>query len=355
MKKIISFLLAFVLFAALCACESTSEPEKFTAYYFDYFDTHTTIVGYEQNEEDFRKVCQTATSLLEEYHKLYTIYNSYEGVNNLATINKLVDGEHQEVKVDEKIIDLLLYAKEMYYETGGMMNVAMGSVLSIWHEYRTWGLNNPDEAQLPKMDDLFEASKHTDIESIVVDKENMTVYISDPLASLDVGAIAKGFAVEEVAKALEEQGVTGYILNVGGNVRTIGTRGDGTPWQVGIENPDTSDGDKPHIEYLKLAGQSLVTSGSYQRFYVVDGVSYHHIIDPETLMPGDKYRSVSVLCHNSGLADALSTALFNMSFENGLALIEKLESVEAMWVMPNGEQKYSSGFEAFTFEFEYEK
>ncbi len=352
MKKIISFLLAFALLASLCACEKPSEPKKFTAYYFDYFDTHTTIVGYEQSEEDFEKVCLTATSLLEEYHKLYTIYNTYEGVNNLATVNKLVEGKHQEVKVDEKIIDLLLYAKQMYYETDGMMNVAMGSVLSIWHEYRTWGMKHPSDAQLPNAESLLEASKHTDIECVVIDKENSTVYISDPLASLDVGAVAKGFAVEKVAKALEEQGVTGYILNVGGNVRTIGTRWDGTPWQVGIENPDTSDEDKPHIEYLKLAGQSLVTSGSYQRFYTVNGVSYHHIIDPETLMPGERYLSVSVLCNDSGLADALSTALFNMDFEDGLALVEKTENVEAMWVTPNGEQKYSSGFEAFTFEYE---
>ncbi|MBQ8622922.1 MAG: FAD:protein FMN transferase [Oscillospiraceae bacterium] len=348
MKKIILLVLAFALLMALCACTKGDEPQKFTAYYFDYFDTATTIVGYENSQEDFDEVCAKITSLLNEYHKLYTIYNRYDGLNNLCEVNR---SENTPLVVDEKIIDLILYAKEMYYETDGMMNVAMGSVLSIWHDYRQRGLNHPDEAALPPIDELLEAAKHVNIDDVVVDAENRTVYLADPEMSLDVGAIAKGYAVEAVAKELEADGITGYILNVGGNVRTIGTRGDGTPWQVGIENPDTSDGDKPYIEYLKLSGQSLVTSGSYQRYYVVDGVNYHHIIDPETLMPGEKYLSVSVLCLDSGLADALSTALFNMDHADGLALVERLENVEAMWVMPNGEQRYSSGFEKYTFEY----
>ena len=94
---------------------------------------------------------------------------------------------------------------------------------------------------------------------------------------------------------------------------------------------------------------SLVTSGSYQRFYKVDGKNYHHIIDPDTLYPGEKYMSVSVLTENSGLGDALSTSLFLMDYEEGKKLIESLENVEAMWVMPDGEQKYSEGFKNYTF------
>ena len=98
-----------------------------------------------------------------------------------------------------------------------------------------------------------------------------------------------------------------------------------------------------------MAGESLVTSGNYQRYYYVDGELYHHIIDPATLMPGTNYRSVSVLTKDSGQGDALSTCLFLMSYEEGLELIESLEDVEAMWVMPDGEQKYSSGFKAYTY------
>lgn len=349
MRRIISLIAALALIVSLCSCRAAPRRQKYTAYYLDYFDTSTTIVGYEYIEEEFNRVCSKITSMLDEYHKLYTIYNTYDGLNNLYEVNRSAGAV---VEVDERIIDLLLYAKEMYYKTDGMMNVAMGSVLSIWHNYRTNAMSDPDKAKIPAFYKLAQAAQHTNIEDVIIDEENGTVHFADPELRLDVGAIAKGYAVEAIADTLEAQGVTGYILNVGGNVRTIGTRGDGTPWQVGIENPDKSDESEPYIAYLKLSGESLVTSGSYQRYYIVDGKSYHHIIDPQTLMPGEKYLSVSVLCPDSGMADALSTALFNMDYEKGMELVESLETVEAMWVMPDGEQKYSSGFEDYTFEYE---
>ena len=132
-------------------------------------------------------------------------------------------------------------------------------------------------------------------------------------------------------------------MNVGGNIRSIGTRADGEKWTVGIENP-TGDTETPFIAYLSVAGESVVTSGAYQRFYVVDGQSYHHIIDPETLMPAAYFLSVSVICKDSGLGDALSTALFCMSEAEGRALVESLPDAEAMWVYPDGTQTYSAGF-----------
>ena len=218
----------------------------------------------------------------------------------------------------------------------------MGSVLSIWHEYREEGSNDPASAKLPPMDALKEAAKHTDIEDMIIDKEASTVFLADPEMSLDVGAIAKGYAVEMVAKSLEEQGITGYVLNVGGNVRTVGRKGDGEKWLAGIENP-SDDGDA-YLQYLELSGESLVTSGSYQRFYVVDGKSYHHIIDSETLMPSERYTSVSIVCKSSAEGDALSTALFCMSVEEGKALLDEFPDTEAMWLLPDGTKTLSEGF-----------
>lgn len=358
MKKAVSMLLItsilFVQMLCFVGCEKKSELTKFSNYYFDYFDTATTIIGYEKTKEDFDATCEEIKSLLKEYHRLFTIYNRYEGLNNLVTINDVNDGKHDVVTVDKKIIDMLTFAKEMYQKTNGNVNIAMGSVLKIWHVYRNDGLDDPVNAELPPMDMLKEASKHTNIDDLIIDAENNTVFLADPQMSLDVGAIAKGYAVEQVAKHLEEKGITGYILNVGGNVRTIGMA-DGEKWKVGIENPDTENKDKPFIEYLKIAGESVVTSGSYQRYYVVNGENYHHIIDPETLMPGTKYRSVSILTNDSGMGDAMSTALFLMDYEEGKKLVDATENVEAMWVMNDGEQLYSDGFKDYTFDYEAEK
>ena len=333
-------MLLSVLAGIFSSCRQ--QKQKFSEYSFDYFDTVTTITGYADSQEDFDAVADEILSLLEEYHKMFTIYHRYEGMENLCTINELVDGEHRTATVDRRIIDMLLYAKQAYELTGGKVNVAMGSVLSIWHEYREDGMDEPWNAQLPPMEQLQEAAQHTDIEKVLIDEQACTVTLADPQMRLDVGAIAKGYAVEMIAQHMEQKGIDGYVINVGGNVRTLGAKPDGSGWTVGVENPDVSD--EGYLAYLQLSGKSLITSGSYQRYYVVAGKRYHHIIDSATLMPADYFTSVSIVCDSSADGDALSTALFCMTYQEGLALIESLEGVEAMWLTTSGEKYYSSGF-----------
>lgn len=345
MKKSKSLFLAIFMFLLPLfgtGCQSPTAT-RYTDYSFDSFDTVTTIIGYASSKEEFDENCAQIKQQLADYHRLYTIYTRYEGVNNLCVVNR----SQEAVKVDGKIIEMLTYAKEMYRLTGGRINVAMGSVLSLWHQYREAGLNDPSAAALPPSDVLQAASQHTDIEKLVMDTENSTVQLTDPKMTVDVGAIAKGYAVEQVAQWMQEQKMEGYLLNVGGNVRIVGARPDGEAWKIGIENPDTDDTENPYIEYLELRGMSLVTSGSYQRYYTVNGKNYHHIIDPDTLMPAERFLSVSVLCPDSGRADALSTALFCMSYDEGQALIDTLSDTEAMWVFPDGTRQYSDGFKQY--------
>ena len=346
MKKIISCALVLsVLLSTLCSC--SKQKERFTETYLEYFDTASLIVGYEYDIENFDKNCFFIEQQLKEYNQLYDIYKTYENINNIRTINK--NAGVMPVKVDVRIIELLEYCKDIYTLTNGMVNVAMGSVLSIWHDYRTIGANEPSKAELPPMDMLLEANKHTDINNVVIDKENCTVFLSDPKMSLDVGAIAKGYATEQIAKALINKGIENYTLNIGGNIRTIGAKGDGSPWITGVENP-VSTSDNAFVLRVELNNHVFVTSGTYQRFYTVDGVRYHHIINPKTLMPENNYLSVSILCDNSGFADALSTAVFNMSFDEGKEFIESLDGVEAMWVLDENDVRYTKGLKNFIYE-----
>ena len=336
--------LCLLICVAMTSCSNDGiQKKQFSAYSMDYFDTVITVVGYENSKEEFDKVAQDILSQLGEYHRLYTIYHRYEGLENLCTVNELRDGSHRTVTVDRRIADMLLFAKEMYTVTEGTVNVAMGSVLSLWHSYRNLGMDDPKNASLPPMDVLKDAAHHMNISDIVVDEENCTVTLLDPNMKLDVGAIAKGYATEMVARSMEQRGITGYVLNVGGNVRTVGTKPDGSPWIVGLENPDGEE----YLDYLKLCGQSVVTSGSYQRFYYVDGKPYHHIIHPETLMPSEGFKSVSVICDDSGFADALSTALFCMPLEKGLELIETTPEAEALWIADDGKRTVSSGWNEY--------
>ena len=327
------------------ACTSKSE-KRYEASFLELFDTVTTIVGYAESEEKFTEYSQMIYDYLNEYNKLYDIYNNYEGINNLKTIND--NAGIAPVKVDSRIIDLLKFSKEAYELTDGKVNIAYGAVLSLWHEHREVGLDDPENATLPDFEDLQRRAQHTDISKLIIDEAASTVYLEDPEMSLDVGAIAKGYATEKTAQAMEKAGFVNGMISVGGNVRTIGSKldkGKAVPWSVGIQNPDLNSAKKT-LYILNVSEYSLVTSGIYERYYTVNGKNYHHIIDPKTLMPADHFVSVSIVCPDSGLADALSTAVFIMPYDDGIKLIEKLDDVEALWVYADGSMKYSSGFKA---------
>jgi thiamine biosynthesis lipoprotein len=235
----------------------------------------------------------------------------------------------------------------MYEKTNGKTNIAFGAVLSIWHEYRTIGIEDPANAALPSEEELRIASEHTNIEDIVIDEEHSTVFLSDPLMRLDVGAVAKGYATEQVSKIAKERGMNSALLSVGGNVRAINNNvTSNEPWNVGIQNPDTQ-AEESVIKIVKLDDSSLVTSGDYERFYVVDGEKYNHIINPDTLYPAKYFTAISIICKDSGVADALSTAVFCMPFEEGLEFINSLPETEAMWIFSDTTIKYSDNFESF--------
>ncbi len=341
-KRGVCILLVICTVVALSCCQIPQK--KYTEYSFDYFDTLTEIIGYENNRADFDAKVDEILSELERYNKLFDIYRTYDGINNLATLNNSAGGAP--VKVDREIIELLEFCITVHGLTDGYVNAAMGSVLSVWHAKRESAESDAASATLPEYSHLAERFEHTDISKIIIDKEASTVTLRDPEMRLDVGAIAKGYATERVAESLEAQGVSGYILNVGGNVRTLGER-PGGDFVVAIENPDTDDTDNPYIEFICLNGMSLVTSGVYQRYYTVNGGRYHHVIDKDTLFPAEGYLSVSVIAKDSGLADSLSTALMCMPIDEGRLLLDGFDDVYVMWVTDSGERFYSVGFSDF--------
>lgn len=327
--------LAFLLLLTGCTLKE-QKPTQYQATFLDVFDTVTTIVGYAESEEAFQAKVQPIHEELMEYHQLFDIYQEYDGITNLKTIND--QAGKNPVTVDEKIIELLIACREFYEMTDGKVNIAMGSVLSLWHDAREKGNADPKNAVLPEEEALKEAAMHTAMEDVIIDEEKNTVFLQDSLLSLDVGAIAKGFAAQKVTEEMEE----GMLLSVGGNVCASGPKDDeGTPWIVGIENPDSKTAEYLHT--LMVTEGCVVTSGDYQRVYTVDGEKYHHIIDPQTLYPSAYWSAVTIVCMDSGVADMLSTALFLMPMEEGEKLLQQFDA-EAMWVSKDGEQFYSSGF-----------
>ena len=337
MKRLLAMLLAVMIVLPGCgAAQSAPEKKQYTATFLTLFDTVTTILGRADSEEAFHETAQAIHDELLEYHQLFDIYNTYEGVANLKTINEAAGVEP--VQVDGRIIRLLQDCRTFYEATGGKVNVAMGSVLQLWHETRSEGRDDPANARVPEWDALTEASTHTDLHAVVIDETASTVFITDPDVRLDVGAIAKGWSVQQVAENAPE----GLLISVGGNVCATGPKlEDGTPWVVGIQDVD---GGEDYLHTVYVSDGCVVTSGDYQRTYMVDGKMYHHIIDPETLYPSTYWRSVTIVCQDSGAADALSTALFLLPQAEGQALLERYEA-EAVWVDAAGELYYSPGFQ----------
>lgn len=346
MKKFISIILSLSFLLTLVSCSADTGLKRFSKSFFDIFDTASTVVAYDKSQKDFEEHFKMFYEEVETYSKFYDIYKSYDGIVNLKYVNE--NAAKEPVKVDKKIIDLLVYAKNIYDVTEGCTNICMGSVLSIWHDKREDALQNPENATLPNIDLLKEKSNHTDINNLVIDTENSTVFFADDEMTLDVGSVAKGYVADKMCEYVLENNIwQSATISLGGNLKTVGYKNnDGkTKFIIGIESPDKS---KDYLSKVSVAnGFSVVTSGDYQRYYTVDGVKYCHIIDPNTLTPADKFSSVSIITNNSANADALSTALFIMDVEKGLQLVESMEDVEAIWVYKNGKEVRSSGFSKY--------
>lgn len=340
-KKILCLFIIIGQLVVLAGClsnlETPEEKKTYKSYNFTYFDTVSTIIG-EDEQTKFTENANNAFKVLGEYHQLFDIYHEYSGINNLCTINKMAGGEA--LVVDQKLIDFLKYAKEIYDKTLGKTNVMLGSVLKLWHDARE------TKDHVPSIEDLTEANLHTSFELLEIDEENNTVKITDPKAQIDVGALGKGYATEKAAKMLEDIGCTGYVLNIGGNIRIIGAKGDGSSWKTGITDPF---GGYDPIITIMLKDTSCVTSGDYERYYTFEGKKYHHIIDKDTLMPADYFSSITVLVKDSGLADALSTALFAMPLEQGKELVASLEGVDVIWVDKEGQITYTDGVKSIIY------
>lgn len=302
------------------------------------FDTVFSLRVYDVSQDEFNTSYQEAADLFTYYNNLFDIYNNYDGLNNLKTIND--NAGIAPVKVDPVVIELLQKAKEFYDLSGGEFDITQGALLSVWHKYREEGMTaneNGSYGKVPPESELQEAATHHGWDAVEIDEENSTVYITDPDVSLDVGGIAKGFATEKIAAKLAEDGTKTAAVNAGGNVRTLGIKSDGTPWRIGIQNPSGSG--SLFVIDSNTAG-SFVTSGDYERAYTADdGVTYSHIIDPKNLFPATYYHSVSIITRDSGTADCLSTTLFTMDYDEGVQLINDYkaahpdETLEVVWIM----------------------
>ncbi len=342
MKKIIKLLIITVISLTLISC---SNKDKLTLYrdttFNVGFNTPFTLMLYTESQEKFDEYFEIMQETVREYNDLFDIYNNYPGINNIKTIND--NAGIEKVEVDPLIIELLLESKKYSDLTNDLFNPTLGSVLTIWHDAREEGksLNEIGEyGKSPSQEILEEARAHVGWQFVEIDEVNNTVYINNPKTSLDVGAIAKGWAVERVANKMEDLGIEYGIVNGGGNVRLIGSKYNEGPWSVGVTNPDSTK-DESIMSLHFAEDMSVVTSGDYERYFIdEDKNQQHHLISPITLQPTRESRSVTITIKDSGVADVLSTAFSMLNLEDAKELENKLnyESLGLIFVKNEKEE-----------------
>lgn len=303
-------LLQCFLFLSACSAE-----KDYTTYYFDYFDTFSSLTVYAEDPDTAQEYAQRVECILRQYHQLCDVYSEYDNITNLYTVNQSAGGEP--VVVSPELYTFLEYCLEAYTISQHSVNIAFGPVLRLWQESM-----HSSEPALPSEDALREAAKLTDPSWVLLNPDHCTVQLLYPGMSLDVGALAKGYACQMAMEELRRCGCKRALLNAGGNIACLGTPPGANAWNIGIQNPDLTS---EHTVYTTwpVKDACVVTSGDYERFFELDDVRYHHIIDPATLYPARRYHSVSVRCDNAAIADLLSTALFLLPEEEGRQLAKR--------------------------------
>lgn len=291
-----------------------------------YFDTFIKLSVYEPVDND---IFTDAFALCDFYEHKFS--RTMEG-SDIWNINHAGGAP---VKVDEETITLVKEALSYAALSDGIIDPTIASAKELWDF----------TAELPSLPDqtaLEEACLHVNYENIVLDEDNLTITLTDPYAMLDLGFIAKGYIADRLKEYFLSKGITSALINLGGNVLCVGPKQDGSPYRVGIQYPFSADNEI--IAAISCTDSSVVTSGNYERYFQLNGTVYHHILDSRTGYPVQNgLLSVTILSPSSTQGDALSTLCYCYGLEDGMALVESLEQVEAIFITDDYELHYSSG------------
>lgn len=287
-----------------------------------------TVVTIRAIGKDSEQVTQDAFS---EMKRVESVFSRFIYESEISEINRRAG---QWVEVSEETLDVIAEGIRFGELTNGTFDITIGPLLALW------GFGDSRHNQrVPSEEELAEALAHVDYTRVELDRDNLLVRIPEGFI-LDLGGIAKGFAVDQGAETLRAAKIKHALVNAGGDISAIGTRQDGNLWRVGIQDPrETSE----ILAIVQVRDKAIVTSGDYQRYFEQDGVRFHHIIDPFTGYPADGLTSVSVVAPTAREADAYSTAFFVLGLEASKELVERLPEIETVIVDETGEIWVSSG------------
>ena len=314
MKKTRKSLMLFLFPLLLSGCSlKTQEPISKTGI---YFDTVIQIDIYDSNDTKLLNKCFEYCESFEQ-----TISRTIE----TSEIYKINHSKGNPVEVSDVTLELLQKGIEYGDLTNGKFDITIAPLMELW-DFK----NNSGD--VPSHDDILEALSHVNYKNIVIDGNKVS--LSDPDAAIDLGGIAKGYMADYLKEYLISERIESALINLGGNILTIGSKPDGTPFNLGIQKPFDKQGTA--ITSVKATDSSVVSSGVYERYFEVNDILYHHILDTTTGYPCDnKLLGVTILSDKSVDGDALSTSCFVLGLEEGQKLIQSLDGVEAIFITEN--------------------
>jgi len=274
--------------------------------------------------------------------KVYEIDNKmsvFKINSEISKINKNAGSQSQIVGDDtyyviHKAIKYCLLSK-------GAFDITVRPLVSLW------GIGKEGQ-QIPSSNEIKDKLKIINYKDIVIDKNDNSIFLKNKKQEIDVGGIAKGYAADEVKNIMIKKGIKSALINLGGNILVIGTKSDGTPWNVGIQDPFRTRGE--FALTISVLNKSVVTSGNYERYFEVEGKRFHHIINPSTGYPSESdIVSATIISNNSIDGDGLSTGVYIMGVQKAIKLIEEIEDVDAILITKSKEVYVTSGMmEKFT-------
>ena len=259
-----------------------------------------------------------------EIDRIEALISEWRATSEISAVNRAA-GDHP-VAVSADTFELIRRSQKVSQLTNGAFDITWLSVGRLWDMKAT----HPEK---PSQEAIEAALKDTGYRHVVLDATARTVYLDRPDTKIGFGGIGKGYAANRAAHVLRDAGVSGGIVNASGDLLAFGTREDGAAWRIGIADPFHRD---QTFAYIDLVNQAIATSGDYERFVVIDGKKYSHILDPRTGYPSEELRSVTIICPDAELADALATGVTVLGVERGLALVNRLKDVHAFLVDSEG-------------------
>lgn len=267
-----------------------------------------------------------------EFDRLDALLSVWKTGSDVLRINAAAG--HEAVLVAPETLEVVETAMDMSERTNGMFDITFGALADVWK------FDHDQDGSIPTAAQIAERLPLVGYRNIVLSRRGKTVYLSRPGMRLHLGGIGKGYAVDRSVAILREHGLRDFMIQAGGDLYVAGSKGD-RPWRLGIADPRAADG--PPFAIVELRDKTLSTSGDYERFFMKDGVRFHHILDLRTGQPARQSRSVTLVTSKAVLADALAKGVFVLGPEQGMVLIERMPDVEGVIVSATNEVLISSG------------